>query len=128
MKKWIATATLIVVSAGTGFTQDVERGASVFRRCQACHAIGPSAQNRVGPELNGLAGRVAGAVPDYTYSDANKHSGIVWNEANFKEYIKDPNAKIPDTKKLFGGIKDEQQAADLWAYLKQFDANGNIAN
>jgi hypothetical protein len=55
-------------------------------------------------------------------------SGIVWNEANFKEYIKDPNAKIPGTKKLFGGIKDEQQAADLWAYLRQFDANGNVAN
>ncbi len=90
MEKWIATATLIVVSTGTGFTQDVERGASVFKRCQACHAIGPGAQNKVGPELNGLAGRLVGAVPDYIYSDANKHSGIVWNEANFKEYIKDP--------------------------------------
>ena len=128
MKKLIATATLIVVSAGTGFTQDVERGASVFKGCQACHAIGPGAQNKVGPELNGLPSRVASAVSDYIYSDANKHSGIVWNEVNFKGYIKDPNAKIPGTKKLFGGIKDEQQAADLWAYLKQFDANGNIAN
>ena len=47
MKKWIATATLIVLSAGTGFTQDVERGASIFKRCQVCQAIGPSAQNKV---------------------------------------------------------------------------------
>ncbi len=47
----------------------------------------------VGPELNGLDGRNAGTVPDYTYSDANKKSGIVWNEATFKEYIKDPQGQ-----------------------------------
>ena len=56
----------------------------------------------------------------------NKNSDIVWNEATFKEYIKDPKAKIPGTKMIFAGIKDEQEINDLWAYLKQFDANGNI--
>ena len=59
-------------------------------------------------------------------SDANKNSGIVWNEATFKEYIKDPKAKIPGTKMAFAGIKNDQEINDLWAYLKQFDANGNI--
>jgi cytochrome c len=44
----------------------------------------------------------------------------------FKDYIKDPRAKIPGTKMIFPGIKNEQQAADLWAYIKQFDANGSI--
>ena len=78
------------------------------------------------PAQNGLDGRKAGSVPNYQYSDANKNSGIVWNEAAFKEYIKDPKAKIPGTKMIFAGIKDEQEINDLWAYLKQFDANGNI--
>ena len=91
-----------------------------------CHSIGPGAQNKVGPEQNGLEGRKAGSVPNYQFSDANKNSGIVWNEAAFKEYIKDPKAKIPGTKMIFAGIKDEQEINDLWAYLKQFDANGNI--
>ena len=84
------------------------------------------AKNKVGPELNGLNGRNSGSVPGYNYSDANKNSGIVWSEATFKEYIKDPRPKIPGTKMIFPGIKNEQQANDLWAYIKQFDASGNI--
>ncbi len=78
------------------------------------------------PKQNGLDGRKAGSVANYQYSDANKNSGIVWNEATFKEYIKDPKAKIPGTKMAFAGIKNDQEINDLWAYLKQFDANGNI--
>jgi len=79
----------------------------------------------VGPELNGLDGRRAGSAPNYSYSDANKNSGITWNEATFKEYIKDPKAKIPGTKMIFAGITNEQEIADLWAYLSRFDAQGN---
>ncbi len=122
----IAAATLIVVSAGATFAQDVEKGASVFKRCGICHKIGPGATNLVGPELNGLDGRKAGSVPGFSYSEANKNSGIVWDEATFKEYIRDPRAKIPNTKMIFAGIKNEQEINDLWAYVKQFDAEGNI--
>jgi cytochrome c len=60
------------------------------------------------------------------YSEPNKKSGIVWNEASFKEYIKDPRAKVPGTKMIYPGVKNEQQASDLWTYIKQFDASGNI--
>jgi cytochrome c len=60
------------------------------------------------------------------HRDTNKNSGIVWHEATFKEYIKDPRAKIPGTKMTFPGIKNEQEINDLWAYLKQFDVDGNI--
>lgn len=126
MKRLIAAAALIVTSAGASMAQDVEKGANVFHICMACHAIGPGATNRVGPELNGLDGRKTGTAPGYNYSDANKNSGITWNEATFKEYIKDPRAKIPGTKMIFAGIKNEKQVDDLWAYIKQFDASGNI--
>jgi cytochrome c len=127
MVKTLVTATaLIVSSAGVTLAQDVEKGATLFKQCAVCHKIGPGATNGVGPELNGLDGRHSGSVANYSYSDANKNSGIVWNEVTFKEYIKDPKAKIPGTKKIFAGIKNEQQAKDLWAYLKQFDAQGNV--
>jgi cytochrome c len=114
------------MSMGAAVAQDVQKGETSFKKCLVCHAIGPGAKNKIGPELNGLDGRKAGTVPDYNYSDANKNSGIVWDEATFREYIKDPRAKIPGTKMTFPGIKNEQEINDLWAYLKQFDADGNI--
>jgi cytochrome c len=126
MKKLIAAAALIAASTTAGVAQDVQKGANVFKQCLPCHSIGPGAKNKIGPELNGLDGRTAGTVANFNYSDANRKSGIVWNEASFKEYIKDPKAKIPGNKMPFAGIKNEQQINDLWAYIKQFDANGNI--
>jgi cytochrome c len=126
MKRLIAAAALIAACTGAGLAQDVEKGANVFRICMACHAIGPGAANKIGPELNGLDGRKAGTAAGYNYSDANKNSGITWDEATFKDYIKDPRAKIPGTKMIFPGVKNENQVNDLWAYLKQFDASGNI--
>ena len=122
----IIAAVLITASTATGLAQDVEKGQTAFKKCLSCHSIGPGAKNKIGPELNGLDGRKAGSGPDFNYSDANKNSGIVWSEANFKEYIKDPRAKVPGTKMIFAGIKNEQEVNDLWAYIKQFDAEGNI--
>ena len=126
VKTLVTAAALIVSSAGATLAQDVEKGATLFKQCAACHKIGPSATNSLGPELNGLDGRHSGSAANYSYSDANKKSGIVWNEESFNEYIKDPKAKIPGTKMIFAGIKNEQQAKDLWAYLKRFDAQGNV--
>jgi len=126
LRTLVTAAVLTAASIGTGLAQDVEKGANSFKKCLPCHAIGPGATNKVGPELNGLDGRHSGQAANFSYSDANKNSGIVWGEATFKEYIKDPRAKIPGTKMIFAGIKNEQEANDLWAYLKQFDAEGNI--
>jgi cytochrome c len=126
MKKLIVAVVLIAVSSVSGVAQDAQKGKVVFNICLVCHAIGPGAQAKIGPELNGLDGRKAGTVPNFEYSDANKKSGIVWNEETFEDYIKNPAAKVPDTKMIFPGIKNEQQAKDLWAYISQFDADGNI--
>jgi cytochrome c len=126
MKVLIAVAVLGIAATGSGWAQDVEKGQNSFKKCMPCHRIGPEAKNLVGPELNGLDGRKSGSVEGFSYSDANKNSGIVWDEAQFKEYIKDPRAKIPGTKMTFAGIKNEAEINDLWAYLKQFDAQGNI--
>jgi cytochrome c len=126
VETFLAAAALTVLSAGLALAQDVEKGATMFKQCAVCPKIGPGATNGVGPELNGLDGRHSGSAPNYSYSDANKNSGIVWTEQTFEEYIKDPRAKIPGTKMIFAGIKNEQQAKDLWAYIKQYDAQGNV--
>ena len=104
--------------------QDVASGEKSFNKCRACHQVGETAKNGVGPVLNGLFGRKSGTVEGYNYSDANKNSGIAWDEAVFADYIKDPKAKIPGTKMSFAGIKNEQEVRDLTAVLKQFGKDG----
>ena len=94
VKKLIVAGLLIAASSTSGVAQDAEKGKTVFNVCLVCHAVGPGAQNKIGPVLNGLDGRKAGAVANFDYSDANKNSGIVWNEETFEDYIKNP-ADVP---------------------------------
>ncbi len=128
MKTPILGALVVVTSlaaAATGaLAQDAAAGKSSFNKCLACHAIGDGAKNKVGPILNGLDGRKSGTVEGYSYSDANKNSGITWGKDVFLEYIKEPKAKFPGTKMVFAGIKNEKEANDLWAYVSSFDKDG----
>jgi cytochrome c len=125
MKKIICAAIAIAASAAPALAQaDLAAGEQSFKKCLPCHSVGEDAKNKVGPVLNGLDARKSGTIEGYNYTDANKNSGITWDEAVFKEYITDPRAKIPGTKMVFAGIKSETERANLWAYLKQFDATG----
>ena len=127
MKKMNLGALVVVTSlaaASSAPAQDAAAGKTSFNKCIACHAIGDGAKNKVGPQLNGLDGRKSGIAADYNYSDANKNSGITWNKDQFLDYIKDPKAKIPNTKMAFAGIKNENEAADLWAFIAQYDKDG----
>src|SRR5213592_5068255 len=127
MKKLTLSALVVIVlsaEATTALAQDAAAGKTSFNKCLACHAIGEGAKNKVGPVLNGLDGRKSGTVEGYSYSDANKNSGITWGKDVFLEYIKDPKGKIPGTKMVFAGIKNEKEASDLWAFLAQYDKDG----
>jgi cytochrome c len=128
MKKLTLSAlvalTAMTAATSSALAQDVAAGKTSFNKCLACHAIGEGAKNKVGPVLNGLDGRKSGTVEGYSYSDANKNSGITWGKDVFLEYIKDPKAKIPGTKMVFAGIKNEKEANDLWAYVSSFDKDG----
>ena len=104
---------------------DAKAGEAVFRKCQACHAVGEGAQTRLGPPLNGLIGRKAGTEEGFAYSDAMKNAGWVWDEPIFKEYITDPKKKVPGNKMLFPGVKDETERDDLYAYLASFALDGS---
>ena len=118
------TSLTLAASGALADDIDLAAGKTSFNKCLACHAIGEGAKNKVGPELNGLDGRHSGTAEGYSYSDANKNSGITWSKEVFLEYIKDPKAKIPGTKMAFAGIKNEKEANDLWAYIAQFDKDG----
>jgi cytochrome c len=124
MRALIIAGVMVLTSTAASLAQDAAAGEKVFAVCKACHQIGETAKIAVGPVLNGIIGRKAGTYTGYNYSDANKNSGLTWDEATFREYIKDPKAKVPGTKMIYAGLKDEQKISDLLAYLKQYGPDG----
>ena len=124
MKVLVLVAAALAATMGLAQAQDLAAGEQSFRKCLPCHAVGEDARHKIGPILNGLDGRKSGTIEGYTYSEANKKAEIVWSEASFKDYIQNPMARVPGTKMAFAGIKNETEIANLWAYLKQFKADG----
>jgi len=103
--------------------QDSSAGEKTFNVCRACHEIGNDAKNAVGPVLTGVVGRKAGTYPGYAYSDANRNSGITWDEATLQEYLKNPRAKVPGTKMIFAGLRKDDDIVNVIAFLKQYSSN-----
>ena len=123
----LASLTFAAASSSARADGDPVKGKAQFAQCRACHKVGPDATNSIGPVLNGVVGRKAGTYPGYSYSDANKNSGLTWDEATLKEYLKNPAAKVPGTKMMFPGIKQENRIDDIIAYLKGVKADGSGA-
>jgi cytochrome c len=114
-----------LVASPAAQAQDAAAGERVFNQCRACHQVGPTARNGVGPNLNGLFGRKAGSVQGYTYSAAFQGLDKVWSEENFAVYIQNPRQVTPGTKMVYAGLRNEQQIKDLTAYLASFNADGS---
>lgn len=115
----------LLASMSVSMAQDAAAGEKVFfAKCKVCHMPPDAAKNLVGPSLAGVVGRKAGTVEGYHYSDANKNSGLTWDEAELKKYLKDPKAVVPGTKMVFPGLQSEQDIDNVIAYLKQFGPDG----
>jgi cytochrome c len=127
-------AVLLMVAFDSSNAQEAdlsdraEAGAIVFKKCMACHQVGPTARNGIGPVLNGVVGRPAGQYSGYSYSSANKRSGLVWDEPTLTRYLRGPGDVVPGTKMVFFGLKKDQEVADVIAYLKRFGREGSVAN
>jgi cytochrome c len=139
----VAVATVASLSAVSGAVAQskaaggvVDDGEAVFKKCSACHRVGPDAKNLIGPNLTGVIGRQAGTAADYPYSELNKAtgaSGLVWTEDLIFEYLEEPTAFLKKfltdkgkadlangaTKMVFK-LADEQDRKDVIAYLKTF--------
>jgi cytochrome c len=125
MRIWVLAAIALAASAGSSAAQEAAAGEQVFKRfCTPCHDVGPDAKVKLGPPLNGIDGRKAASFEGFNYSPANKNSGITWNEQSFTKYIRAPMQEMPGTRMAFVGVKNDKDIGDLWAYLKQFGADG----
>ncbi len=119
----IGSLGVLTLLAGSAQAQDAEEGERVFRKCQACHAVGDDAQNKVGPILNGIVGRAAGSNEEFEYSDAMQAAaadGLVWDEAALDAFLTKPKEYMDGTKMAFPGLRKEDDRANIIAYLSTF--------
>jgi cytochrome c len=114
----VAFAALAVRADLSMAAIDPAAGAELFKsRCGICHSAQPGT-NKIGPSLFNVVGRPAGSIEGFSYSDANRHSGIVWKPEILDRYLTAPQAMVPGTKMTFPGLKDDQQRAAVIAYLE----------
>jgi cytochrome c len=107
----------LALPAAAPRAQAQDAGETIFKRyCAVCHSVAPGT-NKIGPSLAGIVGRAAGTAPGFTYTAANKNSGITWTEENLDKYLTDPKAMVPGTKMLFAGLKSPEDRKALIAYL-----------
>ncbi|GLK84343.1 c-type cytochrome [Ancylobacter defluvii] len=128
MNRLLAAAVLAALGSTAALADgDATKGANVFKKCMACHAVGEGAKNKVGPELNGIVGRKMGAVEGFNYSDTLKEHGAkgdTWTAEQLSTYLANPRQAMPGVKMVFAGLPKEDDRNDLIAFLSQFDASG----
>ncbi len=134
MNKFIAQALLgatlmfggvsAVHAQDAGISGDADKGERVFRKCKACHMVGPDAKSRVGPILTGVVGREAGTVDGFKYSDSLLEmaaNGLVWDVESLDAFLLKPKDFMPGTKMSFAGLRKDEDRADVIAYLATFE-------
>ena len=106
---------LLLALASPATAADPDHGKALYQTCAACHTERPDA---LGPSLKGVVGRKSAALEDFRYSNPMKRANLVWDEANLRAYIQDPQAKVKGNRMPYGGLTDGTDVDDIVAYLK----------
>jgi cytochrome c len=98
---------------------NVAKGAEIFKKCTSCHTAEKGGPNKIGPDLYNVVGAPKAKHPGYSYSQAMSGKGGNWTFDDLNVYLFSPRDFVPGTKMSFVGIKDDQERADVIAYLRQ---------
>jgi cytochrome c len=99
-----------------------DKGAEIFKKCTSCHTAEKGGPNKIGPDLWDVVGAEKAKHPGYTYSSAMTSKGGKWTLDDLNIYLYSPKDYVPGTKMSFIGLKNDQERADVIAYLmKQSD-------
>src|SRR5258708_21184187 len=117
----LALAAAVALPSAVAAAEDleppsVERGAALWAKCQSCHTIEPNGRTLVGPPLNDIFGRAAGAVPGFRYSEPLRTSGVVWTDETLNSYLAATQDFIPGSR-MYGGLAIAQDRVDLLAWM-----------
>jgi cytochrome c len=111
----MARVVLLTFIAGPAAAADAGHGKVLFESCAACHSDRPDA---LGPNLKGVFGRQSASLDGYRYSNPMKRANLVWDEANLRDYIANPQAKVKGNRMPYGGMSDPRDVDDVVDYLK----------
>jgi len=106
-----------MAGSGRALAADAAHGKIVFQTCAACHSDKPDA---IGPSLRGVYGRKSGSLDNFRYSNAMMRANLIWDDANLRAYLKDPQAKVHGNRMPFAGLSNPQDIDDVIAYLKTY--------
>ncbi|MCI4664026.1 MAG: c-type cytochrome [Neomegalonema sp.] len=112
-----------LLAANAASAGDEKAGARVFKRCAVCHDVGPKAQHKLGPHLNGIMGRKAGHTDGFVFSKAMKKAGddgLVWTDKTISEFVKNPRKFVKGTRMTAGALRSADDRANLVAFLRQY--------
>jgi cytochrome c len=110
-------AAMVTASIASSLAADAEHGKALYAACAACHSDKPDA---LGPSLKGVLGRKSAALDDFRYSNPMKRANLVWDEANLREYIADPQGKVRGNRMPFDGLHDPKDVDDIVEYIKTY--------
>ena len=124
---WLLLCTALAgrAAADTPADDAYARGARVYERCAACHAL---ESDRTGPRHCGLFGRRAGSVPGFSYSPAMRRAGFVWNERTLDRFLRSPVTAVPGTSMGYDGVKDDAERQDLIVFLREVNHTARCQN
>lgn len=116
MRLLLSSAVLggVLLAGAPAFAADANHGKTLFTACAACHTEKPDA---LGPSLKGVVGRKSGSLEDFRYSAAMKRANLTWDEANLRDYLRDPQTKVKGNRMPFSGFANAGDADDVVAYL-----------
>ena len=115
------------VSIGTLLAAaDATLGADQAKKCGTCHDMSAASTNKTGPGLYDVVERVIGSHEGYAYSPVltgHKDAGDTWTYENLNQFLLSPKGFAPGTKMTFAGVKNDEERANIIAFLSTLSAS-----